>query len=344
MTQVAQPANTRLSIRDGQVEFDQAQLDTLNTALRVRHATPADYAVFFHQCRRTGLDPFAKQIYLIARQEWDKEARAKVWRQTIQTGIDGFRLVARRAADARREVITYDDPVWFDKEGKQYEIWTSTEPPAAAKAVVHRGAGRFPFVAMFDEYVPLKDEYAPDTVDDKGKKVKGVATGRKVPSGMWGTRPAGQLYKCAEAGALRMACPQDLSGVYILEEMEREDPNIIDVQPIDVEEGQEPLPQHRDWFAELELCETGDAVNALWAACRDAGEKTTRFDREARKKGAALKAAAEGTKAEQTDAAVAESVEVPSETRGECILTGEEDENPDDCTTHDHVVPDPAEE
>ena len=52
----------------------------------MRGANNADLAVFFHHCARTGLDPFARQIYLIGRGG----------KQTIQTGVDGFRLVARR--------------------------------------------------------------------------------------------------------------------------------------------------------------------------------------------------------------------------------------------------------
>src|SRR5699024_10917974 len=36
---------------------------------------------------------------------------------------------------------------------------------------------------------------------------------------MWQQRPAGQLSKCAEALAWRMAFPQDLAGMYTAEEM-----------------------------------------------------------------------------------------------------------------------------
>jgi hypothetical protein len=37
----------------------------------VENAGNGDLAVFFHQAVRTGLDPFAKQIYMIGR--WSKE-------------------------------------------------------------------------------------------------------------------------------------------------------------------------------------------------------------------------------------------------------------------------------
>jgi phage recombination protein Bet len=50
-------------------------------------ATESEFHVFIYACKRLGLDPFAKQIYMVKRGEGA---------MTIQTGVDGFRLIADR--------------------------------------------------------------------------------------------------------------------------------------------------------------------------------------------------------------------------------------------------------
>ena len=59
------------------------------------------------------------------------------------------------------------------------------------------------------------DEYAPYYFDKK--------KGENVLFSMWTQRPKGQLAKCAEALALRKAFPNELSGLYTEEEMQRAD-------------------------------------------------------------------------------------------------------------------------
>jgi phage recombination protein Bet len=166
--------------------------------LGVKDATPADLAVFFHQSLRTGLDPFAKQIYMIGR--WSKDGT----KQTIQTGIDGFRLIARRAADKAGETLGYEDTLWCGPDGAWRDVWLDPDPPAAARVTVLRNGQRFPATVHWSEYV--------QTSKDK-------ATGQMVPTPMWERMGRNQLAKCAEAQALRKAFPQDLSGLYTDDEM-----------------------------------------------------------------------------------------------------------------------------
>lgn len=178
---------TALAIQEDQREFSQDQVAVLRN-LGVENASREELAVYFHTCARTGLDPFARQIYMIQRQG----------KQTIQTGIDGFRLVAQRTTERTKGTLGYEDPLWCGEDGVWKDVWLSKEPPVASKSVVIRNGGRFPAVALYDEYV--------------GRKRNGEA------NAMWSSKPALMLQKCAAALALRSAFPQDLSGLYVKEE------------------------------------------------------------------------------------------------------------------------------
>ena len=165
--------------------------------LGIAEAPKADQAVFLHQCQRTGLDPFARQIYMIGR--WSKNGT----KYTIQTSIDGFRLIGRRAADAGRETLEVTDTQWCGADGVWRDVWLADEPPAAARVAVIRNGGRFPAVALFKEYA--------------GTTKNGDLTQ------MWREKGALMIAKCAEALAWRKAFPQDLSGLYTGDEMQQAD-------------------------------------------------------------------------------------------------------------------------
>lgn len=188
--------STELTIKEDQTGFDAKQVAALHQ-LGMKDAQPADLAVFFHQCQRTGLDPFARQIYMIER--WTKDGP----KQTIQTGIDGFRLIARRATDQRGGTLSISQPYFAGRDGVWRDFWPFEEPPIAAKVMVKRDGGEFPAVAMFREYA--------------GTTKNGQLTR------MWADKPAVMIGKCAEALALRKAFPQDLSSLYTSDEMARAD-------------------------------------------------------------------------------------------------------------------------
>jgi phage recombination protein Bet len=185
-----QPAGA-LAIAGDQSEFTAAQLE----AFGIANATRGEQLVFLHTVQRTGLDPAARQIYSIAR--WDPQANREKF--TIQTGIDGYRLIARRAANDRSETISYGETEWCGEDGVWRDVWLSKSPPAAARTTVLRNGQAFPAVALYDEYVQTK----------RGGE----------PNRMWSSMPANQLAKCAEALALRKAFPQELAGVYTDDEM-----------------------------------------------------------------------------------------------------------------------------
>jgi phage recombination protein Bet len=198
-------AQSAIVLRADQDEFDHKQVAALALiSPGLQHAPRAQLAVFFHYCVRSGLDPFARQIYMIGRKNRGENREENPVNWTMQTGIDGFRTIAHRAAERTGERISYEETIYYDAEGQAHEVWLAPGPPAAVKVTVLRGPSRFPFIARWDEF-------APTYWDSKQNQY--------VVAKMWRTMPAHMLRKCAEAGGLRMAAPQDLSGVYVDEEM-----------------------------------------------------------------------------------------------------------------------------
>lgn len=164
---------------------------------------------FLAHCRRTGLDPIARQIYAIE--------RAGKW--GIQVSIDGARLVAERTGAYEGQT-----PVEWTGDGVTWtQVWLSPESPKAARVGVYRRNFREPLyaVATWDSYAVYDDVW------ENGKK-----TGEKKLSSMWAKMGALMLGKCAEMLALRKAFPQDLSGLYSTEEMQQADKPAS--QPVEV--------------------------------------------------------------------------------------------------------------
>lgn len=173
-----------------------AKIDLITRTVAKDH-TPDELAIFLYQCRRTGLDPLSRQIYSIKRQG----------KATIQTGIDGYRLVAQRTKQ-----YAGMDEVLFDEGLTEYEMLRDgREHPITCTVTVYRLVDgirtAFWGTAAWIEYKP-----AP------GASGNGDSMWRKMPHTM--------LSKCAEALALRRGFPQELGGIYTHEEMEQAGPAI----------------------------------------------------------------------------------------------------------------------
>jgi phage recombination protein Bet len=188
--------DTAVSIRAGQQLFDDKQRAAL-AVLGVKDATAADLAVYMHVCQRTGLDPFTRQIYMLNRRE--KQGDQWVTKQTIQVGIDGFRVIRDRAARRDGVDVEYEDTRWYDADGTSYEIWLRDEPPAGCGMTVLKNGKRYPAVLTYREYCQTNRD---------GK-----------PTGKWRDAPAHQLEKCCEAFGLRRAFPHDLAGIRLDDEL-----------------------------------------------------------------------------------------------------------------------------
>lgn len=188
-------------------------------ALGIKRANNEDLLLYLHYCQKTGLDPFAKQIYLIERKSWDKAEREWVYTQTIQVGIDGFRVSAQRAAAKQGVQIEYAQTIWYAQDGSKHEVWLDNDnPPAAALVIIYKvlPSGQklpVPGLAKFESYAAYATKKGKDGEPDQ-----------KWLQSQWGTMPDHMIEKCAEAFALRRAFPNDLGGVYIEEEMQRYEP------------------------------------------------------------------------------------------------------------------------
>ena len=201
-------------------------------------APRATVEAFLQHCRRTQLDPIARQIYAICRKG----------RWGIQISIDGARLIAERSGKYAGQT-----PVEWTGDGQTWtQVWLDRQPPAAARVGVHRSDFREPLyaVANFEAYA--------------------------AGGPMWDKMPALMIGKCAEMLALRKAFPQDLSGLYSTEEMDQagEPQQAAQVQPAPQPEQRQPSPAvpDEDGVIDAEVVDEAEDTTALWIDAVNAAE------------------------------------------------------------------------
>jgi phage recombination protein Bet len=184
--QVIKQQQDKITFNDDQIALIKKQI--------APKATNDELQLFLYQAKRTGLDPLTRQIYCIHR--YDKNQGQKM---TIQTSIDGFRVIAERSGD-------------YAGQGEPEFVYEG-DKLLCCKIPVFRFRGDQRYQASVG--VAFWNEYVPQPGQDH----------------MWKKMPHTMLAKVAEALALRKAYPQDLRGLYTTEEMQQADVKVAEPQP-----------------------------------------------------------------------------------------------------------------
>ena len=174
------------NIIQNQHGFTLQEVESLKKLINPKGNIPDEQmAVFLHMCARTKLDPWLKHIYAVPRGG----------QLTVQTSIDGFRLIAERTgkyAPGKATDFTFDDKgqlisaTAYVKKMTEDGTWHEISETAYLKEYTNGGS-------------------------------------------FWSRMPTVMLGKCAESRALRRAFPMDLSGLYTAEEIRDEQEEVVAV-------------------------------------------------------------------------------------------------------------------
>lgn len=179
--------------------IDLALWETLKNSI-FPGAKPESIIMAVDYCKARKLDVLKKPCHIVPMNVKDAKSGAYTWRDVIMPGIAEYRTTAFRTGTYAGQ----DEPLFGDEI-----TYMGVKAPLWCKVTVYRMQQgiRCPYshIEYFEEAVALKK--------DKQNKIEEV-------NAMWTKRPRGQLAKCAEAGALRKAFPEELGGETIADEME----------------------------------------------------------------------------------------------------------------------------
>lgn len=148
-------------------------------------------------CKARKLDILKKPCHIVPMSVTDAKTGNKNWRDVIMPGIYEQRITAFRTG----QMAGQDEPVFGDTV-----TFRGIDAPEWCRVTVYRFINNERCAFSHTEYFC---EACATTKEGK-------------PNSMWSKRPRGQLAKCAEAGALRKAFPDELGGVITADEVNEE--------------------------------------------------------------------------------------------------------------------------
>ena len=173
-----------------------------------------EFDLAMHVARHTGLDPLRRQIYAFVFNKKNPEKR----QLTLVTSIGGYRSIAARTGNYRPDNRA---PRFVRDEAARCPLTNPTGLISAEVSVFVHSHGDWHEVvgwALWDEYVPTKDEWVEDETGTR--RPSGKAQIDRTKTG-WVKMPAIMLAKVAEASALRRAFPDDFAHLYTEDEVDR---------------------------------------------------------------------------------------------------------------------------
>jgi phage recombination protein Bet len=160
----------------------------------------------FDYCKARGLDILKKPCHIVPMNVKDAKTGQYSWRDVIMPGIAEQRITAHRTG----QYAGQDAPVFGPSVNLVIGRDTHTVPEYCTVTVYRLIEGQRVGISNTEYF-----EEACGTVKDGSL------------NSMWTKRKRGQLAKCAEAGALRKAFPEELGGMITVDETE----DIRDVTP-----------------------------------------------------------------------------------------------------------------
>lgn len=202
------------------LEFTEKELAAIRSEY-CKGATDAQFDLFVSECKARSLRPGVHLVFQLRRaKEYDPTVGAYVYVQKPYwiTTIAALRLIAQRTGDYLGQGP--EEYIYLDKDGNpsiKSEVPLAHEDPAqrpltrepwVARATVYRKGFTQPMIGM-----ARFEAYATVVVPKEGTPYL---------SETWRKRGSEQLFKCAEALALRRAYPEEMAGLLLQEELKDE--------------------------------------------------------------------------------------------------------------------------